>query len=257
MFGLFMRKSFYDFMDHLYAIGLLNLGLVVSLLVPAAVPMLMPLPAAAGVGVLVAGIAWLCVYAVAAARMVARISDRSGFGFADFFSALKPSVRPGLALAAFVLVIVYLASAAVPFYLASKTLPGLLAAATVFWSAMLALLAAQYFPAAVARGDGSLVGAVRQCSMVFFDNTIFSIMVAVLSLPLAALSILLAFVLPGPAGILLMYDEAYRLRCMKYAWLREHPDSNRKHLPWQEILAEEDEQTGKRSLRGILFPWKD
>jgi hypothetical protein len=72
---------------------------------------------------------------------------------------------------------------------------------------------------------------------------------------------LLAFLLPGPAGLLLFLDEALRLRLLKYDWLEANPDTTgskkRRQIPWDAILIEEREKTGDRSFRSFIFPWKD
>jgi len=48
-----------------------------------------------------------------------------------------------------------------------------------------------------------------------------------------------------------------RLRLLKYDWLEAHPDANRKKIPWDELLIEEREKTGTRTLKNLIFPWKD
>jgi hypothetical protein len=71
------------------------------------------------------------------------------------------------------------------------------------------------------------------------------------------LSILLAFLFPGPAGVILYLDEALRLRLLKYNWLEENPQANRRKIPWDALLIEERERTGTRTFRNFIFPWKD
>jgi hypothetical protein len=66
-----------------------------------------------------------------------------------------------------------------------------------------------------------------------------------------------AFLFPGPAGLLLFLDEGLRLRLIKYDWLEANPDADRRNVPWDTLLIDEREKTGSRSLRGLIFPWKD
>jgi hypothetical protein len=73
---------------------------------------------------------------------------------------------------------------------------------------------------------------------------------------LIIISALTAFLIPGPAGILLYLDEALRLRLLKYDWLEAHPDEGRR-IPWDALLIDEREKTGTRSFRNFIFPWKD
>lgn len=257
MMGLLARKAFYDFWDSLISIGILNLGFVASALIPAFAPSLLSAVPALGVAAGLAGLAWCSVYGVAVARMMARISDRSSFGFKDFVAALKASIKPGLALGALLAIAIYLVSTAMPFYLGMGTVVGLVAGSTLFWVLVLAALAFQFFPAAASRTEGGIRRAFRRSLELFFDNTPFAILVFIIALPLTAVSFFLAFLLPGPAGIILFVDEAYRLRMMKYAWLHDHPEAGRKKVPWKEILEEEEELTGRRTLKQLAFPWKD
>jgi hypothetical protein len=69
--------------------------------------------------------------------------------------------------------------------------------------------------------------------------------------------VFLAFLFPGPAGILLYLDEAMRLRIFKYDWLEANPGENRRKIPWDTLLIDDRERTGTRSLKNFIFPWKD
>jgi len=71
---------------------------------------------------------------------------------------------------------------------------------------------------------------------------------------ISALTMLLA---PGPAGTALASAVAVRLRMKKYRYLKENPEAERRHIPWDELLQEEKELVGKRTLKGMIFPWKD
>jgi hypothetical protein len=73
---------------------------------------------------------------------------------------------------------------------------------------------------------------------------------------LIIISALTAFLIPGPAGILLYLDEALRLRLLKYDWIESHPGEGRR-IPWDALLIDEREKTGTRSFRNFIFPWKD
>jgi hypothetical protein len=42
---------------------------------------------------------------------------------------------------------------------------------------------------------------------------------------------------------------------VKYDYLEEHGQA--KSIPWEELLEDEEDKMGRRSLRGMIFPWKD
>jgi hypothetical protein len=74
---------------------------------------------------------------------------------------------------------------------------------------------------------------------------------------MGAASLFLALLLPGPAGMLLLMDEALRLRLRKYDYLEANPRADRRKIPWKELLEEDVELTGTRTLRNFIFPWKE
>ena len=94
--------------------------------------------------------------------------------------------------------------------------------------------------------------------------------------------------LPGPASAVLLLTVAFKLRMYKYDYLEEQQQSDaaqpdaaqadaaqadtgqpdveqaggrrrrvRVRVPWDALLAEDREQVGVRTLRGMIFPWKE
>ncbi len=43
----------------------------------------------------------------------------------------------------------------------------------------------------------------------------------------------------------------------KYDYLESHPEVNRRQIPWEELLFDEREKIGPRTLRGMIFPWRN
>jgi hypothetical protein len=139
---------------------------------------------------------------------------------------------------------------------------GIFFAAIVFWTAAVGVLAFQFFFAIRSRLDSKLPKAIKKCFIFFFDNPGFCIFSFFHNLVLLGLSVILIFLFPGPAGILLYLDEALRLRLLKYDWIEENAATNpdaakRRRIPWDALLIDERERTGTRSLRNFIFPWKD
>jgi hypothetical protein len=140
---------------------------------------------------------------------------------------------------------------------------GLLLAAVIFWTMVVAGLSLQFFFAIRARLDVKLTKVIKKCFIIFFDNPGFCLFSFVHNLIILALSMFLAFLFPGPAGILLYLDEALRLRLLKYDWIdanfREDSGDRPKRpkIPWDVLLIDERERTGTRSFKSFIFPWKD
>ena len=144
----------------------------------------------------------------------------------------------------------------IPFYLDFESIWGILLSALIFWTLVIGVLSLQFFITIVARLDPRIVKAVKKCFLIFFDNTGFCVFSFFHNLVLLIISALTAFLIPGPAGILLYLDEALRLRLMKYDWLEAHPGEGRR-IPWDALLIDARDKTGTRSLRNFIFPWKD
>jgi len=137
------------------------------------------------------------------------------------------------------------------------TMLGLFLTAIVFWTLAAGILAFQFFFAVRCRLGTKLTSIIKKSFIIFFDNPMFCIFSFIYNLVILIISALVAFLIPGPAGILLFLDEGLRLRLLKYDWLEANPEANRRKIPWDELLIDEREKTGSRSLRSFIFPWKD
>jgi hypothetical protein len=154
-------------------------------------------------------------------------------------------------LAAFATALILVVVVAFPFYMGLRNTLGLAMAGLLFWSLLITMLAMQLFLAGMNRLDKKCGKTVKKCFIILADNTGFCLFCMLAGILLSAL--LVTF----PFGVLLFTDEAVRLRLLKYDWLEAHPQAPRKaQIPWDELLAEERETTGKRGWRDFVFPWK-
>jgi hypothetical protein len=262
MLGFLVKKTFFDLWDNLFRIALLNLGFIASLSVPVFLPGLFSFLPALSIVVLVSGVLWCFVYLSGAALSVKAISDYGGFGFSDFFHNLKAGWPAGLLMGSAAIALWVMGAVIIPFYLSMpNSTVGLILAAVIFWIIVVGLFSLQFFFCIRARLDTKLIKVFKKCFIIFFDNPGFSVFSFFHNLVILALSLVLAFLFPGPAGILLYLDEALRLRLLKYDWLEANPETEnpgkRRKIPWDAILIEEREKTGTRSLKNFIFPWKD
>ncbi|MDR0376406.1 MAG: hypothetical protein LBH70_01275 [Spirochaetaceae bacterium] len=259
MIGFLLKKTFFDLWDNLFRIALVNLGFIASVSLPVFVPPLLESVPVLSLVVFFIGILWCFVYLVTAAVSMKSISDYGSFGFGDFFRNMKAAWPAGVAGGVLVFILILLTVRVIPFYLGMEAMPvlGLFLAAVIFWTLVIGVLSLQFFPAVRARLDTKTVKIVKKCFLIFFDNSGFCIFSFILLVIFLLLSAFLAFLFPGPAGILLFLDEGLRLRLLKYDWLEANPGENRRKIPWDVLLIDEREKTGTRSLRNFIFPWKD
>jgi hypothetical protein len=257
MIGFLIKKTFFDLWDNLFRVALINLGFIASAAALLLMPALFGSLPSAGMFFLFLGTIWCFIYFAAAARSLTAVSDYGSFGFADFFRNLKTAWPAGLMLGLLVFAAYLLVTLVIPFYMAMNSLIGLLLSAVIFWTVVVAFLSLQFFLPIRSRLDRKIRKALKKSFIIFFDNPLFCIFSFFHNLVLLVISVFLALLFPGPAGILLYLDEALRLRLLKYDWLEANPEADRRKIPWEVILIEEQEKTGPRSFKNFIFPWKD
>jgi len=260
MIGFLLKKTMYDLWDNMFRIVVINLGFIAVFAVLIFLPRLsirffdsqLLTMALTAFGIL------LCsVYLAAAAFSLKPISDYGIFGFMDFFCNIKNAWPAGLVMGAFMFVLLLVATIVIPFYASMESPVGLLLAAVVFWTSGFFSLSFQFYFSVCARLGPNLIKAFKKCVIISLDNSGLSLFLLLHNILALILSVLFAFLFPGPAGILLYIDEALRLRILKYDWLQANPGANRKKIPWDELLIEEREKTGDRTFKNFIFPWKD
>jgi uncharacterized membrane protein YesL len=257
MVGFFLKKAFFDGWDHLFALVLLNLAFVaiiaLGILVPGAAGAPAWLGLASGLLAFVAGSVWwsTCVFALKA------VADFGSISFNAVLEAFKKAWLPGLQLGLVGAAAAFLLSIGLPFYLSKGGIIGALAAGILFWCAIILALSIQYYVPLRARLGGGFRKNIRKSLILFFDNPFFSLFLLLYNLVTLAISFFLAFLAPGFAGVALASDVALRLRLYKYDWIEANPEANRRQVPWEELLVEDRELVGKRTLKGMIFPWKE
>jgi hypothetical protein len=257
MIGFLIKKTFFDGWDNLFRIALVNIGFIISAAIPVFLPSLSAGIPALSIALFAVGILWCFVYLAAAASSLRALSDYQRFGFGDFFSNLKTAWPAGLVMGGIVFAGMLVLTVALPFYLGMKSILGILFAAFVFWLMIIMTLALQFFFTIHFRLGDRIPKALKKCFVIFFDNPGLCLFAFIHNTIIGVASLLLAFLAPGPAGILLFLDEAFRLRLLKYDYLEANPDASRKRIPWDALLIDERERAGTRTLRNFIFPWKD
>ncbi len=89
------------------------------------------------------------------------------------------------------------------------------------------------------------------------DNTFFSIFLGIYTIVILGVSFFTALLIPGISVILLAHQIALKLRLYKYDYLEENSEASRNKIPWEELLYEEKVRIGTRTIKGMIFPWKE
>jgi uncharacterized membrane protein YesL len=255
MFGFLIKKAFYDLWDNLFKIALINLGFLALLIAGIIFSSLLNAGPLLSLGIMALCLLCCCVYLSTASLCLKTLSDYGSFGFADFFHNFAAAWPSGLLLGILCFLGFFLAAMAIPFYFSLDSFAGLLLGCFLLWTMLTVTLALQFYLPIRARLDVKLGKIVKKCFLILFDNTLFCILAGVVSLVILALSLPLFMLLPGPGGLLLFLDEALRIRLFKYDWLEANPGIRK--IPWDILLEDEREKTGSRSIKGLIFPWKD
>jgi len=257
MVGFFIKKSFFDGWDNLFSLMLMNVVFIAIFGLGAALPSGLEAPTwlilALGALTLAAGSAWwsVCVHSLNA------VADFKAFRIADIRASFKAAAVPGLQIGLFLALVFLIVTTGLPFYLSFGGFLGVLAAGVIFWCGIVVLLALQYYIPLRSRLGGGFKKNLRKSFLLFLDNPGFSLFLFLYNLATLILSIFTAGLLPGLAGIALASDVALRLRLFKYDWLEANPEANRRKVPWDDLLEEDRELVGKRTFKGMFFPWKD
>jgi hypothetical protein len=253
--GFLLRKTFYDLWDNLFKIAALNLGFIACIAIPVFLPGLSARFTDSFVLDIIfsaIGILICSIYLAAAAFAIKPISDYESFSFRDFFRSFKIAWPAGLVTGFFVFLLFLIVTVILPFYLSMEPpLLGLALAAIIFWTAFFALLSFQFYFSVTARLGPGLIKSLKKCVLIAMDNTGMSFFLIIHNFFALLLSAFLAFMFPGPAGVLLYIDQAVRLRMLKYDWLEANPDADRRKIPWDELLIEDREKTGTRTFRNF------
>lgn len=258
MFRFAIKKWFFDFWDHLLLIMLCNVVMDMALALPVFVPSLLD-PNGGPLFWITLLIGILVNYAVVVGvnGLMWDISRGEGPSRESIVRAYKRGLVPGLVLGTINLAFGALAFLAMQFYGSLGDFTGMILMALVFWFLMFWLMMASYFLPFNSQMETKLSKLFRKSYLVFSDNPAFSLGMGAWSLLILVLTAVSITLLPGVAGLLLWHQTCLKLRLRKYDYLEEHPDADSRKVPWADLLYEEKERVGHRTLKNMIFPWKD
>jgi uncharacterized membrane protein YesL len=262
MFGFLIKKTFFDMWDNLLLIFVLNFGYI--LIIGGAVSSFSLIISIPGLNASIMSILIVLVFFVvfwlyngAANGMARDMADYKRPGIKDFIEHFKKTVLMSIlygVLSAFIFcVLAFLIS----FYMSLDNFFGAAAFAFLFWGALILVTATQYFFPIYIGLDKRFIKIVKKSFLLFFDNPIFTIGLLIGSLLMLALSIPLFLMLPGFFTVQLWLNAGLKLRLYKYDYIEANGADAKAKIPWDSLLVEEKEKVGKRTLKGMIFPWKE
>ena len=253
MITFLLKKSFFDYWDNLYKLLCVNLCLALLMAFYIHLAYLL------GRGHLGIIIIYLFNLLIGSTALMARkISDNNLPRINLFLKATKSVWRDALFFTACIALQIAVADHIIPFYLKLENrLAGLSLAMLLFWICVIWWMATIYYYPLRLRLNFSIFKAARKSLLVFADNLSLSLAVFLISSVIFMLSLGTAMLLPGISFLLVFHQVAGRTLLLKYDYLENHPLVNRKDIPWSNLLKEDLEIINRRSLKEIIFPWKE
>lgn len=257
MLGFLVKKAFFDTWDNLFRVLLLNIGFYAPIALLVYAPLITPLlPLTLLLQVIALGL--FCVYTGGASAVASAIADYGSPDFTTFWQAIRDTYPTTLLFALVNGVYFVILSVAFQVYsVVEQQLLGFLGQVILLWVTVGWVLAAQFFFPIQSRLERNPRKMLRKMLLLFFDNTGFMLFLAFGALVTLAASLFTGGILPGLGAVLVWHNAALKLRLYKYDHLEQHPETNRKEIPWDALLVDDRDRVGKRTLRGMIFPWKE
>ena len=257
MTGFFIKKAFFDGWDNLIGMALMNLAY------DAIVLAVLWVAFRAGASNAIFGYAIMLVLLLLVSILMggsAAVTKNYSDYRRDTWQAFKDGVRRNIrhSLLFFLgLTLLNVNVFVINFYMSFGNALGYLIALIMFWvEVVLVLCIPYYFPLMNLLPADRPLKTARKCFIIVADNLGFTIFFFIYNLICIALSCVTMGLVPGLTGLQLAAQDAMKLLMFKYDWLEENGDKDRKHVPWDDLLYDEREKVGPRSLKSMIFPWK-
>lgn len=252
-----LKKTFFDVWDNLFTIFFVNVGCTLIIGAGLYLPSLLsfhPVPFYLGI---LLSLAAFSLYVGGAALLARDVADYQAPGLKQFGRYLKEAWQAALALLVVIIAQLFILLVIIPWYFKMGHVVGLVIASLLFWVNVIGWLAMQYYFPVQSRLTRHFKKIAQKSLLLFFDNPGFSVFLGGGTLLLLVLSGVTAFLFPGLGVILLWHQVGLKLRLYKYDYLEQHPEAQKQPIPWDALLAEDRDRVGSRTLRGMIFPWKE
>lgn len=261
MIGFFIKKNFFDGWDNFLSLAVINIScMLILFLTFMTLNLVSPVPALFFI-ILFIFLLLMGIVCQAVSSLTARTAGYKSFSFKDIGDEIKKTWKHGSLFAALETLCWVIAAVSLPYYFSFKNFLGLFLGLCVLWIFLIVQLSLLWFFPLRSQLKQDFCKCIKKCFILFFDNTGFTLFMVLYTFILIALTVPLAFLAPNISGILLAWNNAFRLRMYKYDWIEQHPEIPiqiaRKQIPWEELLEKDRETTGSRTIRNLIFPWKD
>lgn len=258
MIGFLIKKVFFDIWDNLLMLVLMSFGFIVPLALFVVCGYISDTSPVFSMILLVLSVLIFSMYSLGVNGVVVGYSSCRKGGFRAFKDAFRFHIGHALLHFGICLALAFMGIFGIPFYFSMGSYFGLILGFLIFWIIVAFILALQFFfPLCFHMEADGAFKTLKKCFLLVSDNfgtTLFLVLRTIIDL---ALTILTATMIPGLAGIALSRMDTVRILMKKYDFLEANPDCNRRNINWDDILYEDRELVGPRSIKNMIFPWKD
>jgi hypothetical protein len=257
MLKFLFKKTFIDIVDNLLDIILINVGMMILMLIFFVVPSLFQLSSLGLFICHILGMVIINFYSSAVFRYTLNFSDNKQNGIKIFLKYIKESWKQSLVNSLMIIILLTIIFYVIPFYFIKATMVHIVFGTLVFWIGFTILMARLYYYPVSFRLKKNIIKSIQTCLFLFFNNIGFTIFMALISFLILMLSLIFFFLFPGLSVFALWINICLKIRLYKYKYLAANKNSTkRKKIPWNELISNDLEIIGKRTLKGIVFPWK-
>ena len=257
MIKLLIKKSFFEAWDNLFKLILLNLGFIACLVILIGLPMLFRTESEILISVLfIPGLLLFHLYNGSVSSLLCKVTDYRNLQFRNIAEGLQNTWRASVVLAVLNTLVLLLLYISLPFYFSMGNVISLIGSGIILWIGLSWIMALQIFYPVMTRMNCNTRDTLKKSILITLDNPKYLFFILLLSIVLLALSAVLFLIIPGVSAIIILQQNTLKLLLYKYDWKELNPQSNEK-IPWNELLKEDNEKTGSRTLKGLIFPWKD
>ena len=256
MFGLLIKKTFFDMWDNFILILILNVGFLVSLAAPLYLSIFLKSNSLLFSLILIIGIIIFFIYTGIVSKMTQDITNYRSPGIRDFLNYLKQTYPTSIFFAILNIIFFSMISITLPFYNNMGFPFGIIIYSILFWITLFYFLSAQLFFPIQARIGRGFKDSIKKMFLICIDSPGFSIGLIIGNIFIILISSFLFFLIPGPTSILLWLNVGVKLRLYKYEYLEKNPEADRKNIPWHDLLKNDKNNVGKRTFKSMIFPWK-
>ncbi|NCC70357.1 hypothetical protein EOM09_02135 [bacterium] len=258
MIGFFIKKAFFDAWDNLIGLVISNLGFLLVLMAFSYGMQLGGTFSLLTILILLISVVLFSFHSIGVANITLNYSDYKRVGFAGYKQAFSLFSSHAIFLSIVNILLIILATIVMPFYFNINNYFGMFLGVITFWIFLTVLLALQYFLPLMCRFTGDKpLKTFKKSFIMAIGNLGTTLFLAVFNIIQIGLSVVTAGLLFGVTGISLANQDAFKLLLLKLNWLEENPEENIKNVNWEDILYEERENVGHRTIKNMIFPWKD